>query len=519
MGNQNISRHGRFQVAVVRPFLILAAGAITFCVNAAETTGGAPELAAFPGAVMTPVVRTIAPPPEPVIDVRNHGAKGDGVTDDTVALQKAIDACTGSGGSILLKDGKFLSGHLQLKGGMTLYVAKGATLLGSAKPEDYPVTLPPNASGTAAWGSCQRSLLYACNADGLRIDGGGEIDGQGALLLKAGMQGKEPNRPSLLRVFSSKDVAVRNVTLRNSLMWTQVYDQCEKLVIENLEVYCPPIYRNHDGMDVCNCRDVVIRNNLLEADDDVICLKSHGPAGMRNVLIENNTIYCYRANGIKFGTSTLGDIRDIRILNNTVLHAKYGGLCVESVDGAHVSGVTVRGLDLIGCAQPIFIRLGYRGGYWEIDPKVYPPAVGSLTGVVIENIRVLSTHTETVPACTITGITGKKLGEVTLKNIYVEMPGGVTGPVRSPAENDKVYPQSNMFGKIPAYAFFVRHADKVRFENVRVGWFKPDTRPWLVSEHAQVETVGCEDLKQVKPALSVLPTPVIPDPGPAKHGK
>lgn len=464
--------------------------------------GCASVLAADPGirptgAVMTPVVRQAGPPPAPLFKAKDFGARGDGVADDTVALRKAITACAGSGGSVVVEGGTFVAGNLELKSNMTLYIAGGATLMASSRAEDFPVIRPDKSSGTAAWAACHRSFLYACGVEKLRIDGGGVIDGNATRLKQAGMRGKEANRPSILRVFSGKDVAVRNVTLQNGLMWTQVYDQCENLVVENLIVRCPPVVANHDGMDICNCRKVVIRNNDLEAEDDVICLKSHGPAGMEDVLIENNTIYCYRANGIKFGTSTVGDIRKIRIINNTIRHAYLGGLCIESVDGANVSGVQVRGLTINDCPQPVFIRLGYRGTYWELDPEIYPKAIGSVGEVSIENVLINAPQAKGIPACTITGLTRKNLGRITLKDIRSVMPGGLSRTIGEPKENDAAYPQSNMFGNTPAHTFFVRHADLVRFENVEAGTAQPDTRPWLYSVDARVETINCRDTGRV----------------------
>lgn len=462
----------------------------------AETTA---TRAAITGATMTPVVRKPAPPPSPIFKVRDFGAKGDGVTDDTVAMRKAIGACAGTGGSVLVSGGTFISGNLELKGGMTLYIAEGATLKASDKPADFPVITPKTISGTAAWGTCKRSFLYADGADKLRIDGLGTIDGNAVALKKAGMGGDEPTRPSILRVFASKDVAVRNITLRNSLMWTQVYDGCENLTVENQIVRCPPVHANHDGMDICNCRHVTIRNNDLDTEDDVICLKSHGPAGISDVLISNNTLRCVGANAIKFGTSTVGDITGVRILNNTVTHAKLGGLCLESVDGSNVSDILVQGLTLNDCAQPVFIRLSLRGEYKkEIDQSIYPKQVGSITGVRIENVVITPSVGKIEPSCTVTGITRKNLGKIRFKDMRIVMRGGVAKAVADPKENDSVYPQSSMFGRIPAYAFFVRHADKVSFENIEVGTKQPDVRPWLRSVDAKVETKDIRETGAVK---------------------
>ncbi len=290
----------------------------------------APDWWREPAAKMSPPAPVLVAPPEPHFDPRSYGAKADGMTYDTDSLQKAIDACGGTGGSVILSKGKFLSAQLTLRGRMTFYVEKGAVLLGGTNAADYPVLLPDDTPSKAN----RRSLLYAVKADGLIIDGEGEINGQCKLVQ---MVGKEADRPSLIRIFQSKDVIVRNITLRNPRMWTQVYSECENLLIDHLTVIAPPDVANLDGMDICDSRDVVIRDCDVSSEDDGICLKCYSSAGLQNITVENNRILSFHANGIKLGTATVGPISHIVIRNNTVLYAKYGGLCIESVDGAAVS--------------------------------------------------------------------------------------------------------------------------------------------------------------------------------------
>jgi hypothetical protein len=134
----------------------------------------APDWWREPAAKMTPPAPVIVAPPEPHFDPRSYGAKADGMTYDTASLQKAIDACGGTGGSVVLSQGKYLSAQLTLRGRMTFYLEKGAVLLGGTNAADYPVLIPDNTPAKAI----RRSVLYAVKADGLVIDGEGEINGQ-----------------------------------------------------------------------------------------------------------------------------------------------------------------------------------------------------------------------------------------------------------------------------------------------------------------------------------------------------
>lgn len=427
--------------------------------------------------------------PKPHFDPRNFGAKGDGTTFDTEALQKAIDACAGTGGSVVLAGGSFLTKPLELRGNMTLYLEKGAVLLGSARLEDYPVKLPEKPT---AKDLC-RSLLYACKADGLTIDGAGAIDGRCKEMdmpPELRKWGTEAKRPSLLRVFRSKDVTVRNITLRNPCMWTQIYSECDNLLVDNVTVDAPPDCTNLDGIDICDSKDVVVRNCNIRSEDDSICLKSHSSRGLQNILIENNRIYCYEANAIKLGTATVGPVSNIIIRNNRVDYAKLGGVTIASVDGSIVRDVLVQDLELHEVGQPIFVRLGQRTA---------GRPVGSIDGVTIERVRAYKTHGKNfrkvavIGESSITGIPAARLRNIVVRDCYLEAPGGSQQVPNPPAEDPAHYPQSDMHRSSPGYAFFIRNADGVVLENVIVVSLTPDVRPWLGQVNAMVQTIHCSE--------------------------
>src|SRR5580693_7957595 len=108
-----------------------------------------------------------------VCDARTYGAKADGATKDTKAIQAAINDCAGAGGgTVKLAGGTFLSGPIVLKSNITLDIAKDTTLLGSSDHADYPAKTELRAPGT-------QSLVSATNAEKIAITGGGIIDGNG----------------------------------------------------------------------------------------------------------------------------------------------------------------------------------------------------------------------------------------------------------------------------------------------------------------------------------------------------
>lgn len=465
-------------------------GVLLLCACSVENVPAPANAAVRPpsGAVMRPVVRRVAPPPSPVFNVRDYGAKGDGSTADTVAIQKAVDACAGTGGSVLLDRGDFVSAPLLLKSDMTFYVAKGARLLGSDVVSDYPRNDPPHPEGGPFHSTVLRSLLSAWDVKDLTLDGGGEINLRGPVLFAKGMRDdSESARAGILRVCRGKNIAVRNLDLIDSLMWTQVYDRCEGVIIEKLRVVDTPVCGTLDGMDICDCRHAVIRDCFVDTADDAICLKSHGEAGIEDVLIENNTLLSFR-NGIKLGTASVGPVKNLRIYDNTVVRAKQTAFSLISSDGAKVSDVEVRGLTVTRTTTPIFIRLSARTEFEEM-PGRRLTMPGSIDRVSIRNVLVFATPG--TRGSSITGIERRSLGEIRLSDIYVEATAGMKTMPKAPAFPDDGYPYPGREGRLNAAGFYVSHADSVRFENVTVGYTAPDVRDWLVTEKAKVETVSC----------------------------
>jgi polygalacturonase len=487
----------RIAIRIIVVVLSLAATALpaafTAVLTAALTTG-----------CTSPRITAYARAPRPHFDPRSYGAKADGVNFDTEAIQKAIDACAGTGGSVVLAPGKYLTKPLELRGNMTLHLEKGAILLGSPDIADYPVKLP---EGFPVKSLC-RGLLYAEKADGLTISGQGEINGNNKAM-NIGEEirkvGNEKDRPALLRVFRSPNVTVRDITFRDPCMWTTLFNECDNLLIDGVTVDAPPNCANLSGLEISDSHKVVVRHCDVRSEDDGICFKTFPGSGrgLKNVLVENNTVCSYKANAIKLGFWTYGPVSDITIRNNKITYAKYAGLSLASVHGAPVRNITVDGLEIRNVGQPVFIRLGNMARMGFAAGNREGEAPGSLEDITISNLRAISTNPDNGPACVISGIPGARIKNVRITDSHIEMPGGLQGMPALPPEKEDAYPQSNMFWNTPGYAFFVRHADGVVLENVTVTRLAPDKRPWLSKVDAEVATINC---REAEPSPSAKPT-------------
>jgi hypothetical protein len=422
--------------------------------------------------------RFIGAPPAPVFDVRDYGAVGDGTTNDQLAIQKAIDAAAGTGGSVLLGGGTFRSGTLTLASDMTFYITPSATLLGSAAAGDYPVQSP--ATGNTQLGNCRRALLYATEAKNLRIDGGGTLDGQGD-----GFGGAEAMRPMLIWTVLSDHVSVRNIYLKKSAMWSLVTMESDHVVIDNVNVQSDFI--THDGIDVVDGFDVTISNSAVRAGDDAMCLKTGVRRGI-DMLTVRDSIFSGSnggSNGIKFGTGSYGAFKRISIEDTYVKDVQYAAMAVESRQGADVDDVAFHRIQFSNVGSAFFIYLAQQA---ETHPIGDVPKLGTMTNVSFTDIAGStaswgnSPHQGSLITGHTFGGTDYRITNLSFTNVAITFAGGRTQvPAAPPEAIPNQYPESNMFGDLPAWGYYVRHVDGISFANCRSTLAATDARQKIVT--------------------------------------
>ncbi len=343
-----------------------------------------------------------------------YGAKGDGKTLDTNALQDAIDACAKSGGGrVTLAGGTFLSGTLVLKSGVNLEIEAGATLLGSTELDNYPPHVPELRSYTDNY--TDKSLIYAEKQEHVSLTGLGTIDGQGGD--SAFRQKPYKQRPYLLRIIECKNVAVRGVTLKNSPMWTQHYLGCEGVLIDGVTVHSL-VNGNNDGIDIDSCEKVRIANCNINSIDDGICLKATADRPCRYVTVTNCVVRSL-CNGIKCGTESNGGFQDIAVSNCAIYDTPLAGIALEEVDGGDFERVVVSGITMKNVRGGIFVRLGNRAR--PITPQSNTPKIGSMKDIIIRDVQAAGVS---AVGCSVTGQPGHPVRNITLENIRIQYRGG-----------------------------------------------------------------------------------------------
>lgn len=419
-------------------------------------------------------------------NVRSFGASGDGVTNDRVAIQHAIDSCALRGGSVLFPPGRYLTGSLVLKSHVDIYLVAGATILGSPDLKDYQEQIPALRSYNDAF--LKYSLFYAEKAVDISIRGEGTIDGQGSAfeVTTTVKPDRYMNRPYVIRFVQCRSVRVQGVTLRNSGMWMQHYLGCEDLRIEGIRVFNHS-NKNNDMMDIDGCKNVTISDCIGDTDDDGITLKSTSPLVTENVTI-TNCILSSHCNALKCGTESTGGFRNIVVSNivvkpsvaETVLTGRAGGISgitLAVVDGGVMEGVTIGNIRIEGPQVPVYIRLGNRAR--KFAPDAPTPSVGVLRNVMIHD--VIATDVGPV-GCSISGLSGTPVEDIRLSNFRVTYAGGGTehDAAKDPPELADGYPESTAWGNLPAYGLYVRHARGIAVTNWRLDYRVPDVRPVMV---------------------------------------
>ena len=427
-------------------------------------------------------------------NVKDFGAKADGKTIDSPAINSAIDAAVkAGGGTIILPAGTYASYSIRLKSNICLQLEAGATLL-AAFPENgtgYDAA-EPNAYnkyqdfGHSHW---QNSLIWGENLENVTICGQGLIDGAGLTRGESRLSGVG-NKAISLKL--CRNVILRDVKMQHCGHFALLATGVDNLTIDNLL-----IDTNRDGLDIDCCRNVRISNCTVNSPwDDAIVLKaSYGLGFFRdteNVTITNcfvsgydrgsvmNGTYLtdepqapdqgYVTGRIKCGTESSGGFKNIAITNCIFEHCR--GLALETVDGGVLEDIVISNITMRDIVNsPIFLRLGARMRSPENT------AIGQMRRISIDNVNVYNADSRY--GCLISGLPGHAIEDVKLSNIRIIYKGGGTAEQAqlTPPESEKLYPEPWMFGIIPSSAFYIRHAKNIEISDVDISFMRADFRP------------------------------------------
>lgn len=425
--------------------------------------------------------------PKKVFIVDEFGAIADSSTLNSQAIQKAIDSCyTSGGGTVLFPKGNYVTGTIELKSNVMLKIAKGARILASTNLKDYPEKTEKLKSIMSEYYEFRQSLIYAENVEKIGISGQGEIyfRGEQEHFPSPETIGKIKGRPLGIRMIECKNIVIKDILLRNSASWMQNYIYCKNLILDRLTVMSG-INFNNDGIDIDGCDGVIVRNSFVFSGDDAMCFKGASNKPTQNILIENST-FLTTCNAFKIGTDTQGDFKNI-IARNLILGGvpdsldcikgkeASTGITLATVDGGNVENIYLKDIEINKVRCPIFIRTGNRG---RVIKGVEKPTPGYLKNIVIENVTGSENFRQ---GSLISGISQHLINNVIIKNMNISMQGGGTTEMANASvdENEGGYPDAQVFLRngLPSYGFYIRHAENIALENIKVNPINTDERP------------------------------------------
>lgn len=441
-------------------------------------------------------------------DIKERGAVGDGKTLNTEIIQRAIDETSAAGGGeVRVPAGTFLTGTLHLKSNILLRLMPGAVLQGSQDAADYP---EHDISAHEKFGTiihdgsflkATKALVIADNAENVSIVGEGAIRGAGeapAFQTDVNKEGKPMN----LLLIGCRDVRLSGIRVFNSAQITISISACDRVVVDGIHIHSMNNW-NCDGMDV-DARDVAISNCIIESEDDGLCFKSEYLGRFCENVTVQNCVIASVCNGIKFGTGSRSGFRNIAVSNCVVrrpsAHAKLHpgqvsrltevaldpatpstltGLAIESVDGGIAENLRFSNLVMTDVVSPIFIRVGRR----FLNPEGKPSVMRNIS---IDHITAQSRSM--IPSI-IAGLEDSPVRDIRLSDIRVTVPIGATAEMLKdfpdrPKENEKGYPENRLtFGiRLPASAFYVRHAENISLRDIEVTSVPEEARPAIFTD-------------------------------------
>ena len=374
-----------------------------------------------------------------IYDILTFGAKGDGVTDDAVAIQKAIDRCSAEGGGVVLlpRNHVFLSGPVELKSNVELHLEATATLKANPNESIYQLSaFGENRGEGMLW-------LWAKDAENISITGKGTIHGNGIAFMGAELEDSyelkpladqtfDP-RPHVLTLTNVQNLTIRDVTIREGAYWTVHLIGCNEAVIDGINLLNNLKIRNGDGIDLDHSKNVRIANCHITSGDDCICLKNRREFeqyGSCHDIVVTNCVMSSRSCAIKIGSENMDSIYNV-MFDNCIITGSNRGLGIQNRDEGTVTDVVFSNIQLDcklwsdvwwGKAEPIYVTSyprangNHKDANWRFPKGQIEGKCGEVSRIYFNNITALSEN-----GCFVGGDVPGKVKDIYFNNVRVKL--------------------------------------------------------------------------------------------------
>ena len=457
---------------------------------------------------------------EMIFNVLDYGTKADGITLDSPAVQKAVDACSeNGGGTVYFPKGIYVLATVFLKDNVHIQFEDGTDILGSLDFYSYEqqeeVNFPLYQDASHSYFNL--AMFVGINCNNISITGKARIDMR-SIWDEDGVRGEAIRHrgPKCISLKECNNVLLTDLDINNVTDLAIYFAGCNEVDIHDIKM-CVYI----DGISPDNCKNVKIYNCDIESGDDGIVFKSSYTLNRldvcRNIKVWNCRVKS-RCSAIKFGTETNGGFYDIELNNIDVYETRITAIAIESVDGAIIDGLTIKDVRIKNTNGLLFVHLGQRmrgpegreigeirnvtlenitaeGPYepyicipanyfaykannyiqypWMFDTKAEDP----------ENIKEKGRYTGWQFSSNVCGLKGRPLKNITLRNVHFKVAGGVKEYEKVVPDMPPKYPEIMVYGKtLPAKGIYFRHVEGLLLDNVTVESYMPDAREDFVFE-------------------------------------
>ena len=492
-------------------------------------------------------------------NIRDFGAIGDGKTLNTAAVQAAVDACArDEGGMVLVPAGVFVSGMVELKSNVTLRIAAGGTLLGTADGKQYHNVDAVPLEGDSTLGDGNVGLIYAVHAENVTVEGPGTIDGQGAQFRSpergvpspAGVGGS--HRPYHLMFYQCQNLRVRDIFLKDSAFHSMRIVQCTFAWFEGIRVHSR-VNHNNDGFHFISCQYVHVSNCDIQCQDDACALFGSckfvtvtgssfstrwsvfrfGGGEAENITVSNCIINMVFGCPIKMQCGGRARFENM-IFSNLVMNNVTGPISISAGPRGHrsqspgisngttnsvASTMSSPGTNTVSSVDNN-ARTNMPGGFstpLTLEELAQPP--GIVRNISFTGIRATVVKPFQLPDCDFTsnynpgevfsciGLNAVGAGfleNISFNDVQVIFPGGGTPEQADVRDVPKVIGEYYAAGVFPAYALYARNVRGLTLNNVRFELAASDLRPAVVFDHVNGAAVNGLNVQGDKDAESAL---------------
>jgi polygalacturonase len=428
-----------------------------------------------------------------VYNLRDFGAKGDGTTIDTAALQAAIDACHGDrGGTVVVPAGDFLIGTVQLKSNVTLHLAAQGRLLGSGRRADYSAGkgVPPSNGNVV--------LLYAADAENITIEGPGTIDGQGANFYTGQGDGTGPggggrgnvDRPHLLVFYQCTNLVLREAFFTRSAYHCCRILQCRHVRIDGVRIH-NRVNKNNDGFHFVSSQHVHVANCTIACQDDACAL-----FGSNKFVTVDNCSFSTRWSVFRFGG---GEAENVAV-SNCIIYETWGcPIKMRCGPRSRLENMIFSNLVMKDVTGPIYIGLDSRSrprGSATSTAVTQPSDRGIVRNIAFRSVRATvaaqprqhedmpfapKPYPGEIRSCIVlNGVGDDVLENISLSDVHVTVAGGGTAEEAAVRDVPQIAGEYFQTGTPPAYGLYARNIRGLTLDGVRLTTAEPDLRPAVI---------------------------------------